>query len=140
MRCRGIYFLQQALALSASASSTGQLGNTPDWYEQYWEVLEEISYFVAGLTTEMLKASMSNDSRQAVALKVCLIISLSAQLELHRLLSSYHPESRQKAVDGISEIVGLTRGFKEEDSSLLDPILGVSKPSTILSQLIFPRC
>lgn len=75
----------------------------------------------------MLKSSLCTDPTQAVTLKVCLMVALAAQLELHRLPGFYHPESRQKVVDIICEIVGLTKGIKDEDSSLLDPILGVCK-------------
>ncbi|KAI0695889.1 hypothetical protein BC835DRAFT_1272624, partial [Cytidiella melzeri] len=126
-RTRGAYFLQKALRLSSLALVTGfqQEMDSSEWYGLYWSTLEETAQHAAALTTEMLKASLCTDSRKAATLKVCLIICLSAQLELHRLPGLYHPESRQKVVDGVNEIVGLTRGFKDEEVSLLDPILGV---------------
>ena len=83
----------------------------------------------------MLKASLSGDTTQAVSLKVCLITCLASQLELHRLPGLYHDDSRQKVVNGANEIIGLTRGFKDEESSLLCPILGVRKDYTSFSVL-----
>ncbi|KAI0818601.1 hypothetical protein BC629DRAFT_1587955 [Irpex lacteus] len=126
-RCRSVHFLQKALQLSASAPVAGlALGLEQDeWYEKYWATLEDITHNVSAVSTEMLKASLCGDTPQSVSLKVCLIIFLSAQLELHRLPGLYHEDSRQRVVDGVSEIVGLTRGFKDEESSLLCPMLGV---------------
>ena len=66
------------------------------------------------------------DPRHGVGLKVCMMIALAAELELHRLPATYHAESRQRVIDVVLEIVGLTKGFKDEDYVLLDPILGVS--------------
>lgn len=131
-RCRSVHFLQKALQLSASAPVAGlALGLEQDeWYEKYWATLEDITHNVSAVSTEMLKASLCGDTPQSVSLKVCLIIFLSAQLELHRLPGLYHEDSRQRVVDGVSEIVGLTRGFKDEESSLLCPMLGVSNHSS----------
>ncbi|PSR74904.1 hypothetical protein PHLCEN_2v9438 [Hermanssonia centrifuga] len=113
MRARSVYFLQQALRLSRI-----------QWYSQYWDTLEEVSQHVSLLVPQMLKSTLCADPRHGVSLKVCIMIALAAMVELHRLPATYHAESRQKVVDVVMEIVGLTRGFKEEDFVLLDPILG----------------
>ena len=135
MRARSVYFLQQALRLSRirteSASNTmlrqsDYTALTPDWYTQYWETLEEVSMHVAILSPQMLKSTLCADPRHGVGLKVCMMIALAAELELHRLPATYHSESRQRVIDVVLEIVGLTKGFKDEDYVLLDPILGVS--------------
>ena len=98
----------------------------PDWDKQYWEALEDVSQHVAVLVPQMLKSTLCADPRHGVSLKVCMMIAMAAQLELHRLPATYHSESRQKVLDTVMEIVGITKGFKDEDYILMDPILGVS--------------
>ncbi len=135
MRARSVYFLQQALRLSRIRTETASktmlrtsdyTALPPEWYSQYWDTLEEVSQHVSLLVPQMLKSTLCADPRHGVSLKVCIMIALAAMVELHRLPATYHAESRQKVVDVVMEIVGLTRGFKEEDFVLLDPILGVS--------------
>lgn len=135
MRARSVYFLQQALRLSRIRTETASKSMfrtsdytalSPDWYTQYWDTLEEVSQHVSILVPQMLKSTLCADPRHGVSLKVCMMIAMAAQVELHRLPATYHSESRQKVVDTVLEIVGLTKGFKDEDFVLLDPILGVS--------------
>ncbi|KAI0341681.1 hypothetical protein BDW22DRAFT_1485146 [Trametopsis cervina] len=125
LRCRSIFFLQEALRLSDSSVSCQPESISTSWHNQYWETLEEVTRHTSVLTTQLLRVSLSPDCRQTVTLTICQIVSLSAQLVLHRLLSRFHPQSRQRALSCATEVVGLTQTFKAEDVSLLDPILGV---------------
>ncbi|KAJ3520271.1 hypothetical protein NM688_g9187 [Phlebia brevispora] len=133
MRARSVYFLQQALRLSRIRTETASKSMihtsdytalSPDWYTQYWETLEEVSQHVGILVPQMLKSTLCSDPRHGVSLKVCMMIAMAAQLELYRLPATYHAESRQKVLDVVLEIVGLSKGFRDEDFALLDPILG----------------
>lgn len=133
MRARSAYFLEQALRLShvqtESASKLLQLDYPTlqsDWYTQYWETLDELSQHVALLTPQMLKSTLCADLKHGASLKVCMMIAMAAQIELHRLPAAYHAESRQKVLDVVLEIVGLSKGLTEDEYDLLDPILGVS--------------
>ncbi|OBZ75711.1 hypothetical protein A0H81_04383 [Grifola frondosa] len=95
------------------------------WYAEYWLLLEEVSQHVANLSPSMLKLIFQHEREAANGFKLSMIISLTASAELHRLLPHHHTESRQKCLDVVLEIVGITKGFTDEDYILLDPILGV---------------
>lgn len=123
MRLSGVR--ADAMARSTSRSVL-QHALPPEWYTQYWETLEDTSQHIALLYPQMLQASLCADPRNGLCLKVCIIIALSAQVELHRMPGSYHAESRQKLSSVILEVITLTKGLKEEDYVLLEPILGVS--------------
>ena len=97
----------------------------PEWYTQYWEALEDVTQHVALLYPQMLQASLCADPRDGLCLKVCIIVALAAQVELHRMPGTYHAESRQKSLSVILEVISLTKGLKGEDYDMLEPILGV---------------
>jgi hypothetical protein len=97
----------------------------PAWYTTYWEVLEDISQHIALVYPQMLQSSLCADFIHAVCLKSCAICSQTAQIELLRIPSHYHPESRQKTLSLILDVIGLAKGLQEEDYCMLDPLLGV---------------
>ncbi|KIP05150.1 hypothetical protein PHLGIDRAFT_164927 [Phlebiopsis gigantea 11061_1 CR5-6] len=133
MRCKSIWILREAMRLSqiraaaASESKSSARLETAlpvEWYTQYWETLEDAAQHVAVLYPQMLQASLT-DFQQTLCLKVCIIVALAAQIELHRMPGYYHVESRQRAMCVIVEVIRLIRGLKEEDYALLEPTLGI---------------
>lgn len=78
------------------------------WYEEYFELLDDVSEQISTLTPTMLKTSFFHHREETLALKMCLIISLTAAAELHRLLAYQHPESRVRCVDVVFEIVAVS--------------------------------
>lgn len=142
MRCKSIWILREAMRLSQiraaaaseSKSSTRLETALPmEWYTQYWETLEDAAQHVAVLYPQMLQASLYSDLQQTLCLKVCIIVALAAQIELHRMPGYYHIESRQRAMCVIVEVIRLIRGLKEEDYALLEPTLGVRPLFVLLS-------
>lgn len=135
MRCKSIILLSESMRLSRvraeviASSASRILDHTlpPEWHTQYWDMLEDVSQHVALLYPRMLQASLCADLRNGLCLKVCLIIALAAQVELHRMPGSYHDESRQKTLSVILEVISLAKGLKDDDYALLEPILGVSE-------------
>jgi len=146
LRARSVAFLQHCRRLSARWTEiilnigTSINPSMPDaqkqWYEEYWDLLEDIYEHISTLNPSMLKTSFFRQREHALALKMCMIISLTAAAELHRLLASHHPESRSECVDLVFQIVGITKGLQDEDYIFLDPILGTcwSIVATILNQ------
>ncbi|KIP09139.1 hypothetical protein PHLGIDRAFT_347915 [Phlebiopsis gigantea 11061_1 CR5-6] len=134
MRCKSIILLQDCMRLSRMRADA-MLGSTsrilehtalpPEWYTQYWETLEDVTQHVALLYPQMLQASLCADPRHGLCLKVCIIVALAAQVELHRMPGSYHAESRQKSLSAILEVITLTKGLKGDDYDMLEPILGI---------------
>ncbi|KAI0646986.1 hypothetical protein C8Q79DRAFT_1009139 [Trametes meyenii] len=112
-------------ALSASAHGGVFAPGRPAWFARYWPLLEEVSAHAAGLEGEMLKATFYGDRAHGVALKFSAVVSLSSKAELHWLVHRDHPESMQRALDVVMEVVGITRSFKDNDFILLDPLLGI---------------
>ncbi|KZT11368.1 uncharacterized protein LAESUDRAFT_740887 [Laetiporus sulphureus 93-53] len=146
LRARSVDFLHRSRQLAArwmelilSIGAT-QVGSTSDaqmhWYEEYWELLEDVSDHIGHLSPMLLKTGFFRQREFALALRMCLIVSLTAAAELHRLLANHHTESRLKSINVILEIVALTKGLQDEDYIFLDPILGVcwSMVAIVLNQ------
>lgn len=72
-----------------------------------------------------MKASFRSDVRETVALKICLMIALAAELELFRLPGNRLREAQQQVAALITEIINNTKFVNEQEEILLDPILGV---------------
>ncbi|CCL99121.1 uncharacterized protein FIBRA_01135 [Fibroporia radiculosa] len=146
LRAKSIALLHHTRRMSARWTEivlnigTPQYSSMPNaqtqWYDDYWELLEEISEHLATLNPAMLKTSFFRQREYALTLKMCMIISLTASAELHRLLANHHTESRHRCVDIVFEIVGITKGLTDEDYIFLDPILGTcwSMVATVLNQ------
>ncbi|GBE82317.1 hypothetical protein BKA93DRAFT_891062 [Sparassis latifolia] len=140
LRARSVFFLHQTRCLSSQPSSPVDF-NVPahsqgQWYDQYWHLLAEVSEHIAILSPSMLKSTAFRDRERGLTLKLCMLVSLTASAELHRLLASHHAESRLKCLDVVFEIVGITRGLKDDDYIFLDPILGIcwTMVATIFNQ------
>ncbi|EKM55428.1 uncharacterized protein PHACADRAFT_161409 [Phanerochaete carnosa HHB-10118-sp] len=135
MRCKSLILFREAMGLSqiradtAAATSAGPViehtALPSEWYTRYWETLEEVTSHVALLYPQMLQASLCSDPQHALCLKVCLIIALAAQVDLHRMPGTYHLESRQKVLSVILDVIGLTKSLKDEDYAMLEPIIGI---------------
>ncbi|KAI0637040.1 hypothetical protein C8Q77DRAFT_1051446 [Trametes polyzona] len=111
--------------LAASAHGGIFAPGRPAWFARYWPLLEEVSAHAAAVEGEMLRATFAGDRAHGVALKFSLVVALASKAELHWLVHRDHPESMQRALDTVMEVVGITRGFKDNDFILLDPLLGV---------------
>ncbi|EKM51825.1 uncharacterized protein PHACADRAFT_101816, partial [Phanerochaete carnosa HHB-10118-sp] len=133
LRCKSLLLLREAMRLSriraSAASKSSERLETAlplEWYTQYWEMLEDTWRHIALLYPQMLQSSLYPDLEQhTLCLKTCLIVSLSAQIEMHNMPSFFHLESRQKALSTAIEVIGLTKGWKEEDYAMLEPTLGI---------------
>ncbi|EKM53711.1 uncharacterized protein PHACADRAFT_125635, partial [Phanerochaete carnosa HHB-10118-sp] len=135
MRCKSLVLLREAMQLSrmraettAATSSGGIIEHTAlssEWHTQYWETIEEVTSHVAVLYPQMLQTSLYSDPEHALSLKVCIIIALAAQVELHRMPGTYHMESRQKALSVVLEVIGLTKSLKDDDYAMLESVLGL---------------
>lgn len=134
MRCRSLSLLREAMRLSRARASAADKSLARldaalplGWYTQYWESLEDSSRHVALLYPQMLQSSLLPDLEQhTICFKACLVVSLTAQIELHSMPGFYHPESRQKALSTTIEVIGLTKSWKEDDYIMLEPTLRVS--------------
>ncbi|KAI8998698.1 hypothetical protein BD414DRAFT_575203 [Trametes punicea] len=132
LRTRSLLLLIRTTELSrqwAELSATAHGGifapGRPAWFEQYWPLLAEVSAHVATIESEMLKSTFYGDRAHGIALKFSLVVALSSKAELHWLLRRDHPESMQRSLDVVMEVVGVTRSFKDNDFVLLDPLLGL---------------
>ncbi|KAI0362018.1 hypothetical protein OH77DRAFT_1416218 [Trametes cingulata] len=132
LRARSLLLLirtKQASLEWAALSSTAHGGvfapGRPAWFERYWPLLEEVSAHATAIEAETLRATFYGDRAHGVALKFSLVVALASKAELHWLLHRDHPESMQRALDTVMEVVGITRSFKDNDFILLDPLLGL---------------
>jgi len=112
-------------ATFAQAQAAGLPDPNGHLLEEYWRILEEVSEHIAVLTPLMLKTTAGSDWERGLALKLCILVSLTAAAELHRLLAHQHAESRLRCLDAVFEIVSITKTLKDDDYIFLDPILGV---------------
>ena len=91
---------------------------------------------LASMNPALLKASLNPALRSStLGLKICLIVTLTAEAELHHLAPPTHAESRQHCLNAVLKLVGIGKTFSAEDYDLLDPMLGVSISLTLLSLL-----
>ena len=139
IRARGALLLHRTLQLSLRFRAQP---STP-WHSQphaqdtallaqYWQLVDEVEQHLANLNPALLKASLHPDQHPStIGLKVCLIATLTAAVELHHLAPSTHVESRQSCLNAVLKLVGIVKTCTMKDHELLDPILGVSR-------LIFP--
>ncbi|KAH9951341.1 hypothetical protein B0H21DRAFT_718585 [Amylocystis lapponica] len=131
LRTRSVSLLHQTRAISAQwteliVNPQYTSSNTQDqWYTDYWNLMEEVSEHISSLNTSMLKATFFHHREHGLVLKLCLIITLTASAELHRLLANNHIESRLKCLDMVFEIVGISRSLQDDDYIFLDPVLGI---------------
>ncbi|GJE98520.1 Zn(II)2Cys6 transcription factor domain-containing protein [Phanerochaete sordida] len=133
IRCKSLALLREALRLSrARAAAAGGSGARLEaalplaWYTAYWAALEESARHLALLYPQMLQASLHADlDAHTLCLKTALVVALAAQIELHALPGFCHAESRQKALSSAVEVVGLTRGWTDQDYAMLEPTLGI---------------
>lgn len=116
-------------AITASAHGGMFMPARNEWFKAYWPLLEQLTTHVANVENEMLKATFYPERELAIALKFCLVVSLSAKAQMHWLLHRDHEESAQRALDVVMEVVTVTRTIKDNEFLLLDPLLGVSSDS-----------
>ena len=133
LRTRSLLLLLRVHDLSAEWAAISSAGHgamfspaRPEWFKAYWPQLEQLTSHIANLESEMLKATFYAEREVSVALKFCLVVSLSAKAQMHWLLHRDHEESAQRALDIVMEVVTVTRTIKDNEFLLLDPLLGVS--------------
>ena len=112
--------------ITASAHNGIFSASRTELIKHYWPLLENLTTHGANLENEMLKATFYEERELSVALKFCLVVSLSAKAQMHWLLHRDHEESAQRALDIVMEVVTVTRTIKDNEFLLLDPLLGVS--------------
>ncbi|KAI0691962.1 hypothetical protein C8T65DRAFT_670216 [Cerioporus squamosus] len=135
-RARGALLLHRTRQLSARLSALptcpwelhlskgGQ--ETPPWIAEYWSLLEEVEMNLANVGPALLKASLHPELQPSThGLKICLIVTLASEAELHHLAPHTHPESRQHCLNAVLKLVGIGKTLTATDYEMLDPILGV---------------
>lgn len=136
LRARGTLLLHRTRQLSARLSALpscpweahlqGAREQAQGWIAEYWSLLEEVETNLASVNPALLKASLQPGLQRAThSLKICLIVSLTAEAELHHLAPRSHPESRQHCLNAVLKLVGIGKTFTASDYEMLDPILGV---------------
>ncbi|EJF58013.1 hypothetical protein DICSQDRAFT_173382 [Dichomitus squalens LYAD-421 SS1] len=138
LRARGILLFHRTRQLSAQLQnlpespwehqSSGGLRASGEstWLAEYWSLLEEVEMNLASVNPALLKASLNPDLRSSAhGLKICLIVTLTAEAELHHLAPETHAESRQHCLNAVLKLVGVGKTFSAEDYELLDPVLGL---------------
>ena len=144
LRTRGILLFHRTRQLSARLHSLPEspwerhfshgLGahEVSSWLTEYWSLLEEVEMNLASVNPALLKASLNPELRSStLGLKICLIVTLTAEAELHHLAPPAHAESRQHCLNAVLKLVGIGKTFSAEDYDLLDPMLGVSISLTL---------
>lgn len=132
LRVRGALLLQRTRQLSAHLHALPidpwhprpHTQEESPWLAEYWSLLEEAELTLANVNPTLLKASLQPDQRSpAHALKVCLIVTLTASALLHHIAPMEHAESRQHCLNAVLKLVGIGKTFSHFE--MLDPILGV---------------
>ncbi|RDX47328.1 hypothetical protein OH76DRAFT_774894 [Lentinus brumalis] len=96
------------------------------WVVEYWSLLEEVETNLANVNPALLKASLHPELQPSThGLKICLIVALTAEAELHHLAPRTHPESRQHCLNAVLKLVGIGKTLTASDYEMLDPILGI---------------
>ncbi|KZT68973.1 hypothetical protein DAEQUDRAFT_765761 [Daedalea quercina L-15889] len=134
LRARSLALLQESRRLAAKWTEIilnigafdpqATINDQTKWYDDYWELLEDVLEHNATLTVSTLKTSFNGNSEMALTLKMCTIVSLTAAAELHRLLAGHHLDSRSKCLNTALEIVNITKELRDDDYHFLDPVLG----------------
>ncbi|KAI0336461.1 hypothetical protein GY45DRAFT_1342024 [Cubamyces sp. BRFM 1775] len=143
LRARSLLLLVRARNLASQWANLSTLPHggiyspaRPAWFEQYWPLLDEVSSHATAVEAEMLKATFYGDRAHGVALKFSLVVALATKAELHWLVHRDHPESMQRSLDVVMEVVGITRSFKDNDFILLDPLLGKTTRHGVNSDML----
>ncbi len=135
-RARGALLLQRTRQLSARLSALPTCPwelhlaqgaqAEPPWVAEYWSLLEEVETNLATVNPALLKASLHPELQPSTqGLKICLIVALTVEAELHHLAPRTHPESRQHCLNAVLKLVGIGKTLTASDYEMLDPILVV---------------
>ncbi|RDX47331.1 hypothetical protein OH76DRAFT_1405941 [Lentinus brumalis] len=133
-RARGALLLQRTRQLSARLSALPTCPwelhlaqgaqAEPPWVAEYWSLLEEVETNLATVNPALLKASLHPELQPSTqGLKICLIVALTVEAELHHLAPRTHPESRQHCLNAVLKLVGIGKTLTASDYEMLDPIL-----------------
>jgi hypothetical protein len=128
LRHKSLYLLREALRLAATAPSSLRIETTlpSEWCTHYWVTLEETMQHIAHIYPRMLQSNFHSDlNPHTLCLKSCLIFSLTAEIKLHTLPEFIRVESRQRALSLITDVTTLIQYLKDEDYTMLEPMLGV---------------
>ncbi|KAK0190869.1 hypothetical protein F5146DRAFT_1046102 [Armillaria mellea] len=89
-------------------------------FTKYLELMQRIQFHLSCVKSRML---LNVDQHFSRALRLAEIVDLTALTELHLLLASTDPDSRQACYHTAAQIVSIFSTFVDEDYSRLDPIL-----------------
>ncbi|OCH95532.1 hypothetical protein OBBRIDRAFT_536696 [Obba rivulosa] len=128
LRARSIGLLQRARQLAfeykAAKRNQGQDQRAAVFQHDCAQVHAAVRAHIEGLSP-LAQALFTHGSRaNRLSVKLCMIISMTASVELHAMQFNEMDQYRQQCVDTIWEIVRLTQGFRDGDYIYLDPILG----------------
>jgi hypothetical protein len=104
------------------------LSASKDSLDRSFLLLRRIGQHLTDINISIFRATSSlEDSRhQVTALKICVIMVLSAQLKILRILSKIIPDAHRQCIDMAAEVVTVTQSFPQQDYDLLCPVLFVS--------------
>ncbi|KAH9890436.1 hypothetical protein C8Q73DRAFT_126240 [Cubamyces lactineus] len=96
------------------------------WLAEYWSLLEEVQLNLAAINPALLRSSMQPEERELThALKICIIVALTAEAALHHLAPRSHAESRQQCMSSVLKLTGIGKTLTAADYHGLDYMLGV---------------
>ncbi|KAI0333053.1 hypothetical protein GY45DRAFT_1368584 [Cubamyces sp. BRFM 1775] len=137
LRARNVILLQRTRQLSARLHTLhsspwnvnpGQPQRPEEaaWLAEYWSLLEEVQLNLAAVNPALLRSSMQPEERGLThALKICIIVALTAEAALHHLAPRCHAESRQQCMSSVLKLTGIGKTMTAADYHGLDYMLGV---------------
>ncbi|EMD38526.1 hypothetical protein CERSUDRAFT_113705 [Gelatoporia subvermispora B] len=127
LRARSIGLLQRALQLSsdyeAAKPDYRHIGKLATVRLECVQVQTAVRGHIQGLSQLAESIHAHGSVGNMLALKLCLIISMTAAATLQSVCSDEDLRAMRFCSDTIEEIVRLTKGFKDGDYIYLDPIL-----------------
>ncbi|KAI0741032.1 hypothetical protein C8Q76DRAFT_209651 [Earliella scabrosa] len=94
-------------------------------------LLQDVTTHAENLIAQILTMSSTVHRERSIALKYCLIVTLSAKAKVHWMLCDAEPNGSQLALDMVVKIVEITRTFADTDFIFLDPVLGLCWASVV---------
>ncbi|KAI0657117.1 hypothetical protein C8Q70DRAFT_1046374 [Cubamyces menziesii] len=137
LRARNVILLQRTRQLSARlhmlpSSPWDAFPGRPQgpdeatWLAEYWSLLEEAQLNLAAVNPALLRSSMQPEERGLThALKICIMVALTAEAALHHLAPRSHAESRQQCMSSVLKLTGIGKTLTAADYHGLDYMLGI---------------
>ncbi|KIY73742.1 hypothetical protein CYLTODRAFT_416772 [Cylindrobasidium torrendii FP15055 ss-10] len=93
------------------------------WYTKYMDMLHQTNAHLAHVQTRLVNTMLVSDDMHTRTLKVAELILLGVLIDLHSVLAPTVLESRQAAVEAVSQILVITESFKDDDYARLCPMI-----------------